>query len=294
MTIKPRNPFFAIILSLLFPGLGQVYNGEFRKGVLFYGLVIAFPIIFGLTRFTTFFYGLCSLIILEIFLRIYIVVDAYYRAKKQNQYNLKSYNKWFYYLFIALIMLSILWVVDIKSMIGVESFSIPTSSNLPGIQPGDRLIGDMNAYKNKLPSYGDLVVFRRKNGQVFTYRVLGLPNDHLDLINDIITINGKASQAVFIRNTMLDGIPAAEFEEVLPNGCKHRIYRYVQAVDSTKTTIRNIVVPPDCYYLLGDNRDNAADSRYEGFIERKRILGRIVYSLWGNSLNRVNIDFRNE
>ncbi len=48
------------------------------------------------------------------------------------------------------------------------------------------------------------------------------------------------------------------------------------------------------YYLLGDNRDDAADSRYIGSIKRHDILGRIIYSYWGKTTDRINIDFRDK
>ena len=65
--------------------------------------------------------------------------------------------------------------------------------------------------------------------------------------------------------------------------------------DSAKTNIKNIIVPADSYYLLGDNRDNAADSRYEGFISKDRITGRVIYSYWGSTgSKRMNIDFRDK
>ncbi|MBA3987035.1 MAG: signal peptidase I, partial [Flavobacteriales bacterium] len=81
----------------------------------------------------------------------------------------------------------------------------------------------------------------------------------------------------------------------LPNGHKHLIYKFKQPFDSTKTNIKNIIVPSDSYYLLGDNRDNAADSRYEGFVSKDRIKGRIIYSYWGRTLTkRMNIDFRDK
>jgi signal peptidase I len=87
-------------------------------------------------------------------------------------------------------------------------------------------------------------------------------------------------------------MPVVEFEEELPNGHKHLIYKFKQPYDSAKTNFKDIAVPSDSYYLLGDNRDNAADSRYEGFVSRDRIKGRIVYSYWGRTgTKRMNIDF---
>jgi len=153
-------------------------------------------------------------------------------------------------------------------------------------------VADMRAYKNNEPNYGDIVVYSRPDGQIYTFRVVGRPNDNIELIDNIVSINGKPSKVKFIKETTNDEMPIVEFEEELPNGHKHLIYKFKQPYDSTMANIKNIVVPSNSYYLLGDNRDNAADSRYEGFISKDRIKGRIIYSYWGRTgTKRMNIDF---
>lgn len=289
---KPRNGFIAFLLSLLLPGLGQVYNGQPKKAIIFFGLLLFIPLVFGLTRGTTFFYGLFSLFIIEIALRIYIIIDGVKNAKRQKEYILKPYNTWYYHLLIAIGMLAILMVYDISTVLGTQTFKIPTTSNNPTFQLGDWLVADMRAYKNNEPDYGDIVVYSRPDGQIYTFRVVGRPNDNIELLDNIVSINGKPSKATFIKETTNDEMPVVEFKEELPNGHKHLIYKFKTPYDSTKTNIKNIVVPPDSYYLLGDNRDNAADSRYEGFISKDRIKGRIIYSYWGQTgTKRMNIDF---
>lgn len=130
-------------------------------------------------------------------------------------------------------------------------------------------------------------------GQIYTFRVVGRPNDNIELIDNIVSINGKLSKATFIKEITNDEMPVVEFEEELPNGHKHLIYKFKVPYVSTKTNIKNIIVPSDSYYLLGDNRDNAADSRYEGFISKNRIKGSIIYSYLGRTgTKRMNIDFR--
>jgi signal peptidase I len=289
---KPRSGFIAFLLSLLLPGLGQVYNGQPKKAVIFFSLLLLFPLLFGLTRGTTFFYGLLSLFVIEIALRIYIIIDGVKNAKQQKEYVLKPYNTWYYHLLIAIGMLAILMVYDISTVLGTQTFKIPTTSNNPTFQVGDWLVADMRAYKDNEPDYGDIVVYSRPDGQIYTFRVVGRPNDNIELIDNIVSINGKPSKSTFIKETTNDEMPVVEFEEELPNGHKHLIYKFKVPYDSTKTNIKNIVVPSDSYYLLGDNRDNAADSRYEGFISKDRIKGRIIYSYWGRtSTKRMNIDF---
>lgn len=291
-TTKPRNGFIAFLLSLLLPGLGQVYNGQPKKAIIFFGLLLLFPLLFGLTRGTTFFYGLLSLFVIIIALRIYIIIDGVKNANRQKEYILKPYNTWYYHLLIAIGMLVVLLIYDLQSVLGTQTFEIPTTSNNPTFQVGDRLVADMRAYKNKEPDYGDIVVYSRPDGQTYTFRIVGRPNDNIELIDNIVSVNGKPSKATFIKETTNNDIPVSEFEEELPNGHKHLIFKFKQHYDSTMTNIKNIVVPSDSYYLLGDNRDNAADSRYVGFISKDRIKGRIIYSYWGQTgTKRMNIDF---
>lgn len=295
ITTDPRNGFKAFLLSLLLPGLGQIYNGQPKKAIILFLLLLLFPLLFGLTRGTTFFYGMLLLFVIEIVLRIYIIFDGVKSAKRQKEYILKSYNTWYYYILIAIGMFVILMAYDMQSVLGTQTFKIPSISNNPTFQVGDRLVADMRAYKNNEPDYGDIVVFSSPDGQMYTFRIVGKPNDSIELIDNIVSINGKLSKATFIKETTNEQMPVVEFEEKLPNGHKHLIYKSKQPYDSTKTNIKNIVVPPDSYYLLGDNRDNAVDSRYEGFISKDRIKGRIVFSYWGlTGIKRMNLDFRNK
>jgi len=292
ITTKPRNGFIAFMLSLLLPGLGQVYNGQLKKAIIFFGLLLLFPLLFGLTRGATFFYGLLSLLVIEIVLRIYIIIDGVKYANRQKKYVLKPYNTWYYYLLIAIGMLAVLLIFDVKSVLGIQTFKLPTISSSPTLQVGDWVVADMNAYKNDKPGYGDIVVYSGPDGQIYSFRIIGLPNDTVALVNNVVSINGQPGKATFLKDTTDNDSPASEFEEELPNGHKHLILKLKQPYDSAMTNISNIVVPPDSYYLLGDNRDNAADSRYEGFISKDRIKGRIIYSYWGQTgTKRMNIDF---
>ena len=293
-SLKPRNGFVAFLLSLVLPGLGQVYNGQPRKAIIFFGLLLILPWLFGITRGTTVFFGLLSLLIIELALRIYIIIDGVINARRQKDYIPKLYNTWYYYLVISFLMVAIYWVYEIRPIVGIQTFKVQTTSNDPTFQPGDCLVADMSAYKNRMPDYGDIVIFTRPDGHMYSFRVVGRPNDNLELKDNIVTINGKSGKANFIKETNSGEMSVTEFEEELPNGHKHFIYKFKQPFDSTKSNINNILVPPNSYYLLGDNRDNAADSRYEGFVNIKRIKGRIVYSYWGQTANRINIDFRDK
>jgi signal peptidase I len=299
---KPRNAFIAFILSFLIPGLGQLYNGQRKKGIIFFALLLFPSAIFGLTRGVTFFYGLVALVIFEISWRIFTSVDAAKTAKRQKEYLPKSYNRWYFHLGYAIAALVILIVYDNDTRLGAKTFKIPSTGNCPTLIIDDRVVVDMKLYDHKNPGYGDLVAFQRENEQYFVYRVVGLPNDTISLHDDIVTVNGKECKSTFISEKPADepvGIPgmqltAKEFMEELPNGYKHRIIKLRPVPDSTRANFNNVVVPQNQYFLLGDNRDNAMDSRYIGPVNLSEIKGKIMYSYWGNSMDRININFRDK
>jgi len=232
--------------------------------------------------------------IVELLFRIYVLVDGVLVAKRHKNFQPMAYNTWYYHLGFALAAIIVLVFFDINERVGIQSNVIPSPANEPTIQIGDRAITNLNAYKKLLPDYGDIIVYNNENDKQFAFRVIGLPNDTIDLEQHIPAINGQKMKAIFRRDTAIDNFELSEFEEELPNGHKHLIYKTKLAIDTAVANMKDIIVPSNCYFLLGDNRDNASDSRYEGFVKRDRIIGRIVFSYWGQSKERINIDFRDK
>lgn len=308
--VVPRNPFFAFGLSILSPGLGQIYNGQPKKGVLLFSIQLLILFAAGVFRLPTYFYGLVAVALIELSLFIYIVRDAVIQAKRQKEYVPKSYNKWYFHLLFFLAILGIRSVFSTTQILGIEAFHIPSYGNEPTMHFSDRVIADNTIYKTQTPKYGDIITYKMSNS-IYSFRVVGLPNDRLELHDHILTINGQASQSRIIREVPMEGRPMTELEEIFPNGNKHYIYRWSYAADTISDNARNqeekqqrmefdklaanknnIIVPPDCYYVLGDSRSVSNDSRYTGPIKKEDIIGQVVYSYWGSDFSRINVDFR--
>jgi signal peptidase I len=282
----------------MIPGWGQLYNGHPKKAVVLYGLMYLIPLIWGLTRLSTLFWGMMVLFGFEIALRIYVMIDAYKEAKKLHDYKPKSYNTWQVQFLLLTGYIAFVSMVEVKDIIRVESFKMPTPSSEPTIQVGDFVMSDLAAYNNREIAYGDIVSFEYEGG-IWMYRVVALPNDAIAIENHIPIINGVACSVQHLENITVDrgirmgGMVEIELlEEVLPNGHRHQIYRDKRG--HINDDMESMTVPEGSYFMMGDNRSNATDSRFIGTITRAQIQGRIIYAYWGASMDRMNVNFRDK
>jgi signal peptidase I len=166
--------------------------------------------------------------------------------------------------------------------------TVPTGSMKPSILEGDRILVDKLAYDLRLPfthisllelgepQRGDIVIFdSEKAGKRLVKRVIGLRGDVLGMDGNRLYLNGDwlAYQA---QQQEGDG---ALLNERLP---EHAHPIQIQAQDSRLARFGPVTVPEGHYLVLGDNRDNSADSRVYGFVPRQEIVGRsktVVVSL---------------
>jgi signal peptidase I len=182
---------------------------------------------------------------------------------------------------------AIIWAVVLALLIrtwGVQAFKIPSGSMKPTLLIGDHLLVSKSSYGIKLPfsdtvlipvgdpQRGDIVVFRfpEDRDKDFIKRIIGLPGETVEVRNKQVYINGRPLKDPWSHTT--DRI-------ILPSGVQPR------------DNFGPVRVPPDHYFVMGDNRDQSYDSRFwfggrGGFVPRKDILGRafIIYWSWeGNS-----------
>ena len=159
---------------------------------------------------------------------------------------------------------------------GYGSASLPSFIVLPNTP---RILGD-------LPRRGDIVVFRwpGDRSQIWVKRVIGLPGDRIALRDGLISINGTAVQIEpdgigHAENEDGSRMPAARFVETLPGQRKHMIFKLTAA--NPLDNMPEVTVPPDHLFVMGDNRDNSADSRVKvadggvGMLPVDDLVGRV-------------------
>jgi signal peptidase I len=144
---------------------------------------------------------------------------------------------------------------------------------------GDKMHG---RFMGASPQRGDVVVFKypQDNSTDFIKRVIGLPGDKIQMINDILYLNGKPVQRERIEDYVgtLDGEEGhwPQYRETLPGGKS-----YV-TLDKTKDgpldNTELFTVPAGHYFMMGDNRDNSDDSREAvGYVPADNLEGKALF-----------------
>ncbi|MRW84192.1 signal peptidase I [Pseudoduganella sp. FT26W] len=199
-----------------------------------------------------------------------------------------------------------------------EPFKIPSSSMVPTLLVGDLILVNKFTYGIRLPvlnkkviqindpQRGDVMVFKypMDMSQDYIKRVIGVPGDKITYENKRLTVNG-----VEVKYTPLDDyledeklVYNKQFEENL-SGVSHRILNNANAPTYNRDSVLQFpnneactyryegftcTVPAGNYFMMGDNRDNSADSRYWGFVPDKNIVGKAFF-VWMNlgNLRRI-------
>jgi len=168
---------------------------------------------------------------------------------------------------------------------------VPTGSMKPTILEGDVVWHNKLAYDLKFPftnirllelndpKRGDIVVVKSSTARKrLIKRLIGLPGDEISIINNQLTVNGVSAQYEIFSTDALDhirlsdrdpGTYAIERIDGIPSHAVH-----ARKVNVSITPSYRAIVPDGHYFLMGDSRDNSADSRFYGSFPRKELRGR--------------------
>jgi signal peptidase I len=274
--MKVRKPWLAFLLSLLCPGLGQLYNGSPRWA--FGGL--AAGALLGLFA-AIYLFGSLGLLIQAVLLSfafdLFFGAHAYWQARERQAVQLQPYQRWWIYLGFALVAYGLPDGYGTLIPQRFRSFQIPSESMVPNLLVGDRLVADGWVYWKDDPKRGDVVVFDYPNDPSVKYvkRIIGMPGDVVELRTGELYVNSTLVRQRRMGEATVPskGWNAVEFAE-RQGETEYRVYRSQPPMflDYGPET-----VPEGSYFVLGDNRDRSNDSRLWGFVKRDAIIGRMAY-----------------
>jgi signal peptidase I len=146
----------------------------------------------------------------------------------------------------------------------LHPFSIPTGAMIPAVSPGDQVMMEGFTFLARQPRHGDVVVFKSAGiavlpqDQFWVKRVAGVPGDQVRIVDGKLFIN----QTPMSLSNYLGEIA------------------YVLPPTGAPPSFTNVIVPGNCYFVLGDNATNSFDSRYWGFVPAANIVGRMSFCYW--------------
>jgi signal peptidase I len=131
-----------------------------------------------------------------------------------------------------------------------RSFVVDGSSMYPTLENRQRLLVEVISYRFREPKRGEIIVFNQEDHRRLIKRIIGLPNDMVEIRDRVVYINGSPLDEAFIaENAYSDYGP--------------------------------VFIPGGHYFVLGDNRNNSDDSRDSvGFLAKNLIIGRTVARFW--------------
>lgn len=140
-----------------------------------------------------------------------------------------------------------------QALMGGRLVHITTQGMYPTLKSGDTVAFDSRAYLDHAPQRGDIVLFVApgSGGHIFIKRVIAIPLDRLRITNGVVLVNGRQLSEPYVTEPWtLD--------------------------TSWPSTGQENTIPPNDYFVMGDNRDHSSDSRTLGYVSRKDILGKLI------------------
>lgn len=243
-----KDPWFAVFLSRIIPGLGHLYGEKAIFAAVWLSLIII------CSSFTSIFSNLIIFVPIISAVACYHVFVSFPTLRRQRQ-NLIAVIALLVFVFGLASSYLPKWINQ-----KIEIFEIPSKSMLPTLQIGDRVF--VNQSKHYLPKRGDMVVFKepesakaldpetdQKKEQFFIKRVIGEPGQIVRVTDNLVYINDQPLQENYIVEP-----PAYEWGPMQ--------------------------VPELSYIVMGDNRNDSFDSHVWGVLPNNYIIGRAYKIFW--------------
>jgi signal peptidase I len=180
----------------------------------------------------------------------------------------------------------------------IQAFKIPSGSMENTLLIGDHLLVNKFAFAWQFgalrhlgpyrdPKRGDILVFKfpsaepqEEPGEHLVKRIIGVPGDHIKIVHRQVYLNGNLQNEPYVHHEFPD--EARPGDDFPPSDSGFLSGSTPEWIASLPSYVQNgeLVVPPDSFFVMGDNRENSWDSRFWGFVPRKLASGQPILIYW--------------
>jgi len=268
-----KKSTLAFLLSLIFPGTGQLLNRQPRKGFVFASITYLFTVLTLKTRLLFIFSTMIATILAGIIWKLFVAAEAGYTAAAAKKPEPTVPMPRLSYPFLAVICVAAAVFTpsanQIKSDTGFAAFKIPSASMCPTICLGERIVADMHAYKSSALQRGELILLKHPSSEgLFVKRVIAVPGD---------TVGPGPSGSILVNGKPFNP----------PGPCGTPILKTQDPFEYSM--FQSTVVTEGSLFVIGDNIGNSFDSRVPDFgrATPDMVRGKPLFLYWSPSISRI-------
>lgn len=265
-----QRPWIAALLSLIAPGVGHLYGGAPKRGATAWlatrtvtlfaaGAVVVMPGRLGLAVYAIVYIAALSL----------VAADAVRLVRLRSTAERRG---WYQRPAALIVACGLVWIASIGWTAFIESsiadrVRVDTDTMAPTLVKGDRLF--VAPRRNTPVRRGDLIVYKLWETR-YVKRVVGVPGDTLAMQAGVLSVDGRPVIEPYAVHLDEGDVRDRRFDWQRAYALPSDRTTY----EPTLTTWGPLAIPPGDYFVLGDNRGETVDSRYNGFVADSNVLGR--------------------
>ena len=285
------------LLNLIQPGLGLLRLAKGRLGLLFPAfqifLLLMMLLVYLVVPTLTFthFFAIFVLLIVVILVSYLGSIILTWKMSKAGVAKRPWWSRWYSLILIYVLTLGTVWPITYYTRTFNRPYFLPAESMRPTLEVGDKLIAKMRNLGDI--KRGDLVVVSNTVfGKDVDYikRIAAVPGDSFELrrgfvVIDNVLVNQTLKETRKEQSRFGESATVRTLEEQFPG--EARPHRIMDSGESIGDDWGKVTLDANQYFLLGDNRDNSADSRFSqeegglgGAVSRERIKGKPLFVYW--------------
>lgn len=297
---KPRSAIRRIGLLLLnipTPGAGLMRAGRAKPAVVLFAVPTAVALViaavYALVDEMTFpvFAPLMAGVLAVWLLNYVVAFTLTWRASHVRPIRHPWYARWYVIVAMVLANAAVGEAITRIANSNYRNFYIPAESMLPALRVGDRLVADMRQPVRL--KHGDIAVYRHQ-GMEYVHRVVAVGGDRVAVRAGRLVVNGEPAALQPQGQIVTDRGAADLYQETLPGQAARQIIDLDPKGYADDYPER--AVPPGFVFVMGDHRDNAADSRIpvevggSGLVPVDHIVGKASFIYWSRDRSRIGAD----